>query len=98
MMHKKEQRTEAITLITQLIDTMKSQESATLLTILTESSHQLAENKEAIQYVLPRVCNAIAREMLTDNTIVSDEAMALYFKLKQLSSRSAYKIGNPGFL
>lgn len=97
-MHKKEQRTEAITLITQLIDTMKSQESATLLTILTESSHQLAENKEAIQYVLPRVCNAIAREMLTDNTIVSDEAMVLYFKLKQLSSRSAYKIGNPGFL
>ena len=97
-MHKKEQRTEAITLITQLIDTMKSQESATLLTILTESSHQLAENKEAIQYVLPRVCNAIAREMLTDNTIVSDEAMVLYFKLKQLSSMSAYKIGNPGFL
>ena len=97
-MHKKEQRTEAITLITQLIDTMKSEESATLLTLLTESIHQLAENKESIQYVLPRVCNAIAREMLTDNTIVSDEAMVLYFKLKQLSSRSAYKIGNPGFL
>jgi len=97
-MHKKEQRTEAITLITQLIDTMKSQESATLLTILTESSHQLAENKEAIQYILPRVCNAFASEMLTDNMIVSDEAIQLYFKLKQLSSGSAYKVGNPGFL
>lgn len=97
-MNKKEQRTQAITLITQLIDTMKSQESATLLTLLTESSHQLTENKEAIQYVLPRVCNAIASEMLIDNTIVSDEATALYFKLKQLSSKSAYKVGNPGFL
>ncbi|MCJ1979719.1 hypothetical protein [Pseudolactococcus carnosus] len=97
-MNKKEQRTQAITLITQLIDTMKSEESATLLTLLTESSHQLTENKEAIQYVLPRVCNAITSEMLTDNTIVSDEAIALYFKLKQLSSKSAYKVGNPGFL
>ena len=97
-MNKKEQRTQAITLITQLIDTMKSQESATLLTLLTESRNQLTENKETIQYSLPRVCNAFAREMLTDNTIVSDEAIQLYFKLKQLSSRSAYKVGNPGFL
>lgn len=97
-MNKKEQRTQAIMLMTQLIDTMKSQENAPLLTLLTESSHQLAENKEAIQYILPRVCNAIASEMLTDNTIVSDEAIQLYFKLKQLSSRSAYKVGNPGFL
>ena len=97
-MNKKEQRTQAIMLISQLIDTMKSEESATLLTLLTESSHQLAENKEAIQYILPRVCNAFAREMLTDNTIVSDKAIQLYFKLKQLSSRSAYKVGNPGFL
>ena len=97
-MNKKEQRTQAIALITQLIDTLKSEESATLLTLLTESIHQLAENKESIQYILPRVCNAIAREMLIGNTIVSDEAMQLYFKLKQLSSISAYKIGNPGFL
>ncbi|MCJ1977224.1 hypothetical protein [Pseudolactococcus paracarnosus] len=97
-MNKKEQRTQAITLITQLIGTMKSEESATLLTLLAESSDKLAENKEAVQYILPRVCNAIASEMLTDNTSVSDEAIQLYFKLKQLSSRSAYKVGNPGFL
>lgn len=97
-MNRKEQRRKVITLITQLIDTMKSEESATLLMLLTESSHQLAENKEAIQYILQRVCNAIAREMLTDNTIVSDQAMSLYFKLKQLSSRSAYKVGSPGLL
>ena len=50
-MNKKEQRTQAIMLMTQLIDTMKSQENAPLLTLLTESSHQLAENKEAIQYI-----------------------------------------------